>query len=59
MPYFSLNEAELLKKAHINGHHTLEQVIKEVLIEPIERRLKKRIKSEDFLVCAAHELASD
>jgi hypothetical protein len=33
-------------------------MIEEVLGERLERRLKKRIRSEDFLACAAHDLAS-
>jgi predicted CopG family antitoxin len=58
MPYFSHSEAELLKTVHIDGHKSFSQVIEEVLGGRLERRLKKRIKSENFLVCAAHELAS-
>jgi hypothetical protein len=35
----------------------LEAIIEETLNERLERRLKKRVESGDFRVCAAHDLA--
>lgn len=57
MPYFKEEEVRQLKNTLVEGEKTLEAVIEETLIERLERRMKKRVESEDYRVCAAHDLA--
>jgi hypothetical protein len=40
-----------------DNHMTLECLIETTLNERLERRIKKRIESGDYRVCAAHDLA--
>jgi hypothetical protein len=59
MPYFDSTEAQQLKACVVDAtdNRTLETVIEDTLKERLERRMKKRIESGDFRVCAAHDLA--
>jgi hypothetical protein len=57
MSYFQHAEAEILKTRTVDGNKSLEQVIREVLRERLERRMKRQAESEDYRVCAAHDLA--
>ena len=56
-PYFSPDEAQLLKASIAEGDKTLEGLIGETLNERLERRMAKRVGSGDSRVCAAHDLA--
>ncbi|WEW57179.1 hypothetical protein PRK78_002641 [Emydomyces testavorans] len=57
-PYFTPEEVEILKSTHgIGGSETLMQIIQSTLDERLNRRMKKRVESGDFRVCAAHDLA--
>ncbi|DAA72944.1 TPA_exp: Uncharacterized protein A8136_4869 [Trichophyton benhamiae CBS 112371] len=62
-PYFNEEEAEILKNTISNssgskgGTETLAQKIESTLDERLNRRMKKRVESGDFRVCAAHDLA--
>jgi hypothetical protein len=60
LPYFTTIEAAVVKRLQIGGSKrspTLAGVIEETLKERLERRLKKRVESEDYGVCAAHDVA--
>jgi hypothetical protein len=56
-PYFKQEEVDMLKATKVNGEMTLEAVIRSTLDERLERRMKKRVESGDYRVCAAHDLA--
>lgn len=56
LPYFTPSEAEILKATTI-GNTTLAKTIEMTLHERLERRMKKRVESSDYRVCAAHDLA--
>jgi hypothetical protein len=56
-PYFKQEEVDLLKATKVNGEMTLEAVIRNTLDERLERRIKTRVESGDYRVCAAHDLA--
>ncbi|KAL8686384.1 MAG: hypothetical protein Q9218_007144, partial [Villophora microphyllina] len=56
LPYVQYDEAEYLKATLINGK-PLHQIIRNILQERLERRMKKRVESADYRVCAAHDLA--
>jgi hypothetical protein len=56
-PYFKQEEVDMLKATKVNDEMTLEAVIRNTLDERLERRLKKRVESGDYRVCAAHDLA--
>ena len=58
LPYFGADEVAQLKVTTIhNDTKKLEDVIQETLNERLQRRMKKRVQSGDFRVCAAHDLA--
>ena len=57
LPYFQPDEVQLLKSSIVEGDKTLERIIEESLNQRLERRIKKRVESGDFRVCAAHDLA--
>ena len=57
MPYFTSDEVAILKNTVVEGDRPLEVVIKETLSGRLERRIKKRVGSGDYRVCAAHDLA--
>lgn len=59
MPYFDPIEAQQLKTCIVDATNniTFETLIKDTLRERLERRAKKRADSEDYRVCAAHDLA--
>ncbi|EFQ99989.1 hypothetical protein MGYG_02997 [Nannizzia gypsea CBS 118893] len=58
-PYFNEKEVEILKNTVSNssGSETLAQKTEYTLDERLNRRIKKRVESSDFRVCAAHDLA--
>lgn len=58
-PYFNEEEVGILKNTLSNssGSETLAQKIESTLDERLGRRIKKRVESGDFRVCAAHDLA--
>lgn len=60
-PYFDEEEVEALENTISNSSgsqgETLAQKIESTLDERLNRRMKKRIESSDFRVCAAHDLA--
>ncbi|KAK3168098.1 hypothetical protein OEA41_004544 [Lepraria neglecta] len=58
-PYFQHSEVEMIKSTAVinNGEHTLGDLIRETLDGRLNRRMKKRVESEDYRVCAAHDLA--
>lgn len=57
-PYFEPGEVQLLKSIVLNdGGQTLENLVQANLDEKLNRRMKKRVESGDFRVCAAHDLA--
>ena len=57
-PYFSQDEAEKIKGARPNdGDKTMSALIQEKLHERLERRMKKRVESGDYRVCAAYDVA--
>ncbi|GKZ20925.1 hypothetical protein AbraIFM66951_003816 [Aspergillus brasiliensis] len=57
-PYFSPEEAEKIKQTVIDTNgKTFSEMLGEGLNERLERRNKKRVRSGDFRVCAAHDLA--
>ena len=56
-PYFNSDEAGKIKGARLNGDKTLSVLIEETLNERLERRMKKRVESGDYRVCAAHDVA--
>ena len=47
----------MLKATKVDGEMALEAVIHNTLDERLERRMKKRVESGDYRVCAAHDLA--
>ena len=58
LPYFTADEVAQLKATTVhNDTKKLEDVIQETLNERLQRRMKKRVQSGDFRVCAAHDLA--
>ena len=56
-PYFTRNEADKLKGALVDTDKTLSVLIEETLNERLNRRMKKRVESADYRVCAAHDIA--
>jgi hypothetical protein len=56
-PYFNPDEAEKIKGARLDGDKTLSALIEETLDERLSRRMKKRVESGDYRVCAAHDVA--
>ena len=56
-PYFTAAEAEKIKDARVDGDKALSALMEETLNERLERRMKKRVESGDFRVCAAHDVA--
>jgi len=56
-PYFTAEEAATLKATVVDGEKTLARVLEETLDRKLETRMKKRVESGDFRVCAAHDLA--
>jgi hypothetical protein len=59
-PYFTPAEATMVKSLQVSrsqGSATLADFIEETLKERLERRMKKREESEDYRVCAAHDIA--
>ena len=56
-PYFNPEEAEKIKGARLDGDKTLSALIEETLDERLNRRMKKRVESGDYRVCAAHDVA--
>ncbi|KFY26830.1 hypothetical protein V493_03845 [Pseudogymnoascus sp. VKM F-4281 (FW-2241)] len=59
MPCFDPIEAQQLKACIVDttSNSTLETLIEDTLKELLERRAKKRADSEDYRICAAHDLA--
>ncbi|KAI9833203.1 MAG: hypothetical protein M1819_003826 [Sarea resinae] len=59
LPYFQPEEVAQLKATTVNirEQKTLETLIQETLDERLNRRMKKRVESRDFRVCAAHDMA--
>lgn len=59
MPYFDPTEAQQLKACVVDAtnNKTLEMLIEDTFKERLERRMKRRVESEDYRVCAAHYLA--
>ncbi|TIA22214.1 hypothetical protein D6C80_01441 [Aureobasidium pullulans] len=56
-PYFNESEVTQLKSTPLSMGKTLEETIEQTLHERLNRRLKKRQESNDYRVCAAHDLA--
>ncbi|KLJ07726.1 hypothetical protein EMPG_16801 [Blastomyces silverae] len=57
-PYFSTEEAAALRHTQLEpGNQLLKDRIETDLNERLTRRMKKRVASGDFRVCAAHDLA--
>ena len=56
-PYFNPEEADKIKGARLDGDKTLSALIEETLDERLNRRMKKRVESGDYRVCAAHDVA--
>lgn len=57
-PYFNRDEAEKIKATQIDHENkTLSVLIEETLNERLNRRMKKRVDSGDYRVCAAHDVA--
>lgn len=57
-PYFEPAEIQRLKSLVADDREaTLEQIIESTLDEKMDRRMKKRVASNDYRVCAAHDLA--
>ncbi|KAI9679353.1 MAG: hypothetical protein M1817_005374 [Caeruleum heppii] len=61
LPYFDQAEAHILKTALLSSDEkdsrTLEDFLRTTLDERLNRRMKKRVDSGDFRVCAAHDIA--
>lgn len=57
LPYFTPAEVDQLKATIVQNTKSLENLIQETLDERLQRRIKKRVESGDFRVCAAHDLA--
>lgn len=57
-PYFEPPEIEKIKSFIPDGRETtLGQLIESTLDEKLNRRMKKRVATADYRVCAAHDLA--
>ena len=56
-PYFAQDEAEKIKDPCLDGDKPLSALIEATLHERLERRIKKRVESGDYRVCAAHDVA--
>jgi len=59
-PYFTPLEATIVKSFQVgesDGSVSLAEIIEATLKERLERRMKKRVYSGDFRVCAAHDVA--
>ncbi|KAK2745727.1 hypothetical protein FQN55_006047 [Onygenales sp. PD_40] len=56
-PYFNEEEVSILRSIAVGPNETLDQKIQSTLEERLNRRMKKRVESGDFRVCAAHDLA--
>lgn len=56
-PYFTEEEVARLKATTLATGKTLEATISNTLDERLNRRMKKRVESDDYRVCAAHDLA--
>ncbi len=57
-PYFEPPEVQKIKSFIPNGCDiTLGQLIASTLDEKLNRRMKKRVATADYRVCAAHDLA--
>ena len=58
-PYFTSLEASKLKNTvvDVDEGKPLQTLIEETLFERLDRRAKKRVESNDYRVCAAHDLA--
>lgn len=56
MPYFDTREAAAIRNAENDGR-AVSQILETGLQERFERRSGKRVGSEDYRVCAAHDLA--
>lgn len=55
-PYFTAEEATSVKALDVGGQ-PLAQLVAATLEERLGRRMKKRVESGDYRVCAAHDLA--
>lgn len=58
-PYFDPVEVQQLKACIVDATNSksLEMLIEYTLRERLERRMKKRVDSGDYRVCAAHDIA--
>ncbi|KAL8925832.1 MAG: hypothetical protein Q9208_003329 [Pyrenodesmia sp. 3 TL-2023] len=57
-PYFDPSEIQRIKSFIPDGQDiTLGQLIESTLDEKLNRRMKKRVATGDYRVCAAHDLA--
>ena len=56
-PYFNLSQAEMIKTIRVETDKTLATIIEDTLNERLNRRMKKRVGSGDYRVCAAHDIA--
>ncbi|KAH7063703.1 hypothetical protein B0J12DRAFT_563008 [Macrophomina phaseolina] len=56
-PYFSEEEAALVKQFDAGSGSALAQLVASRLEDRLNRRMKKRVESGDYRVCAAHDLA--
>ena len=57
-PYFNLDEAMKIKGVRLDRDRTIAASIDETLNKWLNRRMKKRVESSDYRVCAAHDLVS-
>ncbi|KAL8719746.1 MAG: hypothetical protein Q9225_003290 [Loekoesia sp. 1 TL-2023] len=57
-PYFESSEIHTLKTLVPDGQEcSLGQLVELILDEKLNRRMKKRVATADYRVCAAHDLA--
>lgn len=56
-PHFNSQEASMIESTLVRDERSLSQVIENELNQRLNRRLKKRVESSDYRVCAAHALA--
>ena len=57
-PYFDSSEAQRMKSFIPDGRDiTLQELVLSTLDEKLNRRMKKRVATADYRVCAAHDLA--
>ncbi|KFZ05647.1 hypothetical protein V501_08156 [Pseudogymnoascus sp. VKM F-4519 (FW-2642)] len=58
-PYFDPVEVQQLKACIVDATNSksLEMLIEDTLRERLERRMKKRVDSGDYRICAAHDIA--